>query len=344
MMLRVGLIGLGHWGPNIARSMEQTGRATVRWVCDLDEARLETATSRLPSARATSSIEEVLGDADVDAVAVSTPVNTHFDLVRKALEADKHVMVEKPMTRTGDQARQLVELAAQRERVLMVGHVFEYNASIRALKRLVDSGELGEIHYLSFVRTNLGPVRTDVNALWDLASHDISIMSYVLEQAPTDVTARGQAFLNSNVEDAVFATFSFPTGMLAHVNVSWLNPRKVRQITVVGDKKMAVWDDLSMQRPIQIYDRHIEGGQTEHGRLTDTFLEYKTTVVDGGVYIPSIRLNQPLLAECEHFLDCVENDKTPQSDGMSGLRVVLALEAATESMARGSAVQPIPAP
>ena len=192
-------------------------------------------------------------------MAISTPVPTHFALASQALGAGKHVLVEKPMTATSREGRELVDLAESAGRILMVGHVFEYNASIRALKELIEGGELGDVQYMSFTRTNLGPVRTDVNALWDLASHDISIMSYIMASPPRDVTARGQACLNANVEDAVFATFSFEAGPLAHVNVSWLNPRKVRQITVVGNKKMAVWDDLEMQRPIQIYDRHVEG-------------------------------------------------------------------------------------
>lgn len=336
-MVTIGLVGVGHWGPNIVRSFELTGRATVKRVCDLDAARLTRIATKHPHIETTQDLGQILGDPEIDAVAVSTPVKTHFELVRQALAAGKHVMVEKPITSTSDEARQLIGCAQEAGKILMVGHVFEYNASIRALKRLVDSGELGDVHYMYFERTNLGPVRTDVNALWDLASHDISIMSYVMGRPPSDVTARGQSYLNESIEDAVFATFAFDQGPLAHVNVSWLNPRKVRQITVVGSKKMAVWDDLELQRPIQIYDRHVEGGLD-----ADTYLAYKTTVIDGGVYIPNIKLNQPLQAECEHFLDCIEKGEQPQSDGASGLAVVLALEAATRSMAEGSARQTIP--
>lgn len=336
-MIEVGLVGAGHWGPNLARSLELTGRAAVRWICELDEHRLARLADKQPRAKTSRRLDELLEDEAVSAIAVSTPVSTHFELARRALEADKHVLVEKPMTRTSSEAYELIRLAEERQRILMVGHVFVYNASIWALKRMIDSGDLGEVYYLSFVRTNLGPVRTDVNALWDLASHDISIMSYLFESSPSDVTARGQAYLNSGVEDAVFATFSFPDGRLAHVDASWLNPRKVRRLTVVADKKMAVWDDLELQRPIQIYDGHVE----EPAEITDTFVEHKTRVVDGGVYIPSIRLNQPLQAECEHFLDCIDNARRPRSDGYDGLRVVLALEAATASMRNGSIVTPI---
>lgn len=332
-MLSIALVGVGQWGPNIARSFELTGRAAIRWVCDLDVEKGQRVAERLPGARATRDLADVLNDDEVQAVAISTPVNSHFELTRRALQARKHVLVEKPITPTSREARELIRLAADNRCTLMVGHVFEYNASIQALKQLLTSGELGTIHYLSFVRTNLGPVRTDVNALWDLASHDISIMSFFFGHGPVDVTARGQAYLNANIEDAVFATFTLPGNILAHVNVSWLNPHKVRRITVVGSRKMAVWDDLDLQRPIQIFDRHVELPE-----FADTYFEFKTTVVDGGIYIPSVKLNQPLQSECAHFIECIEEGRVPQSDGENGLRVILALEAATRSMHNGSAL------
>lgn len=337
-MIQVGLVGVGHWGPNIIKSFELTRRAQVSRVCDLDEKALSRVAALQPKAVTTRDLDELLRDESLQALAVATPVPTHFSIAKRALEAGKHLLLEKPLTSTSDQARELIRIADANERVLMVGHVFEYNATIRALKGFVDSGELGRIQYMSFSRTNLGPVRTDVNALWDLASHDISIMTYLLGSQPTEVTARGQAWLNAEIEDAVFATFSMPGGVLSHVNVSWLNPRKIRRITVVGDKKMAVWDDLDMQRPIQVFDRHVELPQ-----FANSYLDYKTAVVDGGIYIPSIRLNQPLQAECEHFLDCIESGSRPQSDGKNGLRVVLALEAATASMKNASVLTPIPA-
>ncbi len=335
-MIQIGLIGAGHWGPNIVRSFELTGRAKVPWICDVKRELLSKIATRHPSSRTTTNLEDLLRDPALHAIAVSTPVSTHFDLAGRALAAGKHVLVEKPITANSREARELLKLAEKAGRTLMVGHVFEYNATVRTLKKLIDSGELGRIQYMSFVRTNLGPVRTDVNALWDLASHDVSIMSYFLGRQPTDVTARGQSYLNQAIEDAVFATFSFPGGVLAHVNASWLNPQKVRQITIVGDKKMAVWDDLELQHPIQIFDRHVEIPD-----VAETYLEYKTAVVDGGVYLPNVKLNQPLQAECEHFLDCIEKNQRPQSDGRSGLSVVLALEAASRSMLEGSRVTPI---
>jgi predicted dehydrogenase len=338
--ISVGIIGAGYWGPHIARSFELTGRASVRWLCDRDRERLATVRAGYPEARATTEAEELLTDPALDAVAISTPATTHYALARRALEAGKHVLVEKPFTATSAEAKALLRLHRERssvlgqQSVLMVGHVFEYNATVRALKEIIASGALGSVYYLHFERTNLGPVRTDVNALWDLATHDVSIMCYLLDRAPREVTCRGESFLNPGIEDAVFGTFAFDGGTLAHVHASWLNPRKIRQITVVGSKKMALWDDLDLRTPIQLYDKHV----VDPVDLPDTYVAYKTQVVDGGVSSPVVRLNQPLRAECEHFLDCIEHGRRPQSDALSGLRVVLAAEAAAASMRNGSAV------
>ena len=326
-MIRVGLIGAGHWGPNIARCFELSGNVELRWLCDLDSSRLERIAAKYPRASSARDVQTVLDDDDVEAVAISTPAATHYEIARKALLAGKHVLVEKPITTDSQQALELIRLAKQQQRILMVGHVFEYNSTVRALKDLIDSGELGEIYYLNFERTNLGPVRTDVNALWDLASHDVSIMCYLLGRAPTEVTARGRAFLNGGIEDTVFATFDFGT-TLAHLHSSWLNPRKVREITAVGGKKMAVWNDLDVQHPIRIYDKRI----VDPEGLSDSYHAYKTAVVDGGVHIPHTECNQPLQAECDHFIECIEHGVRPLSDGYAGLRVLSALEAATTSM------------
>jgi predicted dehydrogenase len=339
-MIQVGLVGAGYWGPNIAKSFELTGRAQIRWLCDLDAARLARLGEKYISARTTLELAEVLQDGSVDAIAISTPASTHFALASRALEAGKHVLVEKPITETSGQAAQLIRLARETGKILMVGHVFEYNATIHALKELITSGELGEVYYLNFERTNLGPVRTDVNALLDLASHDISIMIHLLDACPVEVTARGRAFLNPGVEDAVFSTFTFASGALAHVHASWLNPQKVRRITVIGSRKMAIWNDLDLKAPIQIFDKRI----AEPADIPDTFIGYKTVPVEGNTTIPKIPLNQPLLSECEHFLDCVELGAEPRSGGASGLRVVAALEAAARSMANGSIVTPIELP
>jgi predicted dehydrogenase len=343
MRIQIGIIGLGYWGPHIARSLELTGRATVRRLCDLNAERLETLRAGHPEATLTTDPEDVFGDPEIEAVVVSTPATTHFALTRRALETGKHVLVEKPFTATSAEARELLRLHDPGSVVLMVGHVFEYNATIRALRELIASGELGDIYYLNFERTNLGPVRTDVNALWDLATHDVSIMCFLLDQVPDNVTCRGQSFLNAGIEDTIFSTFTFESGTLAHVHASWLNPRKVRQITVVGSKKMAVWDDLDLRYPVQVYDKHV----ADPVDVPDTYVAYKTQVVDGGVFSPAVELNQPLKSECDHFLDCIVRQRAgggpvrPRSDGHSGLQVVLAAEAAIASMRNGSAVMPV---
>jgi len=339
-MLQIGLIGTGYWGPNLARSIESTNKASIRWLCDLDSERLAALSAKYPLARTTRDYEEILADENLDGVAISTPATTHFAIANRAIEAKKHVLVEKPMTENSEQAIRLIQNALKQKVVLMVGHVFEYNSTVRALKQLIVSGELGSIYYINFERTNLGPVRTDVNALVDLASHDVSIMCFLLDSTPQDVTARGQAFLNAGVEDAVFTTFTFPQGTIAHVHASWLNPRKVRRITVVGSRKMAIWDDLDLKNPIQIFDKRID----LPGEIPDTYMAYKTIVVEGNTFTPKIQLNQPLLAECEHFIDCIENKGNPLSDGYSGLRVVLSLEAAMKSMANHSRIVTIEIP
>ena len=332
--ITVGVIGAGYWGPHVARSFVLTGRASVRWLCDRDAARLAAVRVGYPDAKVTGDAEELFADPGLDAVAISTPATTHFALTRRALEAGKHVLVEKPFTAASAEAKELLRLHRGRSAVLMVGHVFEYNATVRALKRIIESGELGSIYYLHFERTNLGPVRTDVNALWDLATHDVSIMCYLLDRVPREVTCRGESFLNRGIEDAIFGTFGFDGGTLENVHASWLNPRKIRQITAVGSKKMALWDDLDLRTPIQIYDKHV----ADPTDLPDTYVAYKTQVVDGGASTPAVRLNQPLQAECEHFLDCIAHGRQPQSDASSGLRVVLAAEAAAASMRNGSAL------
>jgi predicted dehydrogenase len=332
-MIKIGQIGAGYWGPNVANSFKSTGRADVTWICDLNPESCDAFKKRHPNIKTTERFADVLEDASVDAVAVVTPTNTHFEIAKAALEAGKHVLVEKPITTIVAEAAELVELAAKKNLILMVGHVFQYNASILALKELIANGELGAINYLNFVRTNLGPVRTDVNALWDLVSHDAYIMTDLLGAEPVAVSALGQAYLNDTVEDVIFATFTFAGGAMAHVHASWLNPRKTRQITAIGAKKMVLWDDLNTDQPIQIYDKRVE--QPSIDQLEGTYLEYKTMVVDGGTTTPNIELNQPLQSECEHFLDCVETGAAPRSDGSNGMAVVRALKAAEKSMENG---------
>jgi predicted dehydrogenase len=332
-MIDVALIGTGYWGPNVANSFVATEKARVAGLCDLDPARLAAFSQRYPQAKATNRLADILEDKSITAVAVATPTNTHFAIAKAALEAGKHVLVEKPLTLTSVESLELGALADKVGRVLMVGHIFLYNNTIRALKDLVDKGELGDIHAMSFVRTNLGPVRTDVNALWDLTSHDISIMSYLMGAEPVSVSAVGQSFLNKGVEDVTFATFTFPNGALANVHASWLNPQKVRTLTITGSQKMAVWNDLELKEPVLVYDKRVDLPSAQE--LKGDFMEYKTLCVDGGHTSVPVKLNRPLQSECEHFLDCITNGTRPLTDAANGAAVVRALEAATRSIAQG---------
>jgi predicted dehydrogenase len=342
MMVRVALVGTGYWGPNLANSIERTGKSVLHWLCDVNPTNLDALAHRYPQAKATTDIEVVLADSAVDAVLVSTPTATHYALGRQVLEAGKHALIEKPLTTNSREAAELVHLAEERRRVLMVGHVFEYNPAIGVLADLIKSGELGEIYYMSFERTNLGPVRTDVSALWDLATHDAAIMCYFMSAAPISVTAKGQCYLNPGIDDVVFATFIFDHGVAAHVHASWLNPNKVRQVTVVGSRKMAVCDDLDLRQPVRLYDKHI--GLPAVSEITGSFLQHKKLVVDSGTIIPVVQTKEPLLSEVDDFFDCIVSGKRPRADGVSGWQVVTLLEAASESMAHGSIVVPVRAP
>jgi len=334
VMLQAGLIGTGYWGPNLASSIERTGRGVVRWLCDTNPNNLAALARRYPQAKTSSSLDELLGDPDLDVVFIATPTATHHNLGKRVLEARKHVLIEKPMTTNSSEAAELVRLAEERSRILMIGHVFEYNSAIRVVDDLIKSGELGDIYYMNFERTNLGPVRTDVSALWDLATHDASIMCDFMNGQPISVTAKGQCYLNAGIDDVVFATFVFDGGVAAHVHASWLNPSKLRQVTVVGSKKMVVCDDLDLRHPVRLYDKRVSTLPLDD--ITGSFLQHKTLVVDSGAVIPVVQTQEPLLAEVNHFFDCIISGQRPRSDGVSGFRVVRLMEAAAESISRDS--------
>jgi predicted dehydrogenase len=283
---------VNYWGANLATSFEATRTAEIAWICDVEEARAKQLAAHRPMARTATRVDDVLDDPSVSAVAISTPTSTHYMLAKRALAAGKHVLVEKPITVSVAQASDLVEAARQSCHTLMVGHVFEYNSTLAAVKEIIRSGELGELYYFNFERTNLGPVRTDVNALWDLASHDVSIMCDLVDACPVDVTASGQAFLNRGIEDVVFATFSFANSVKAHVHASWLNPRKVRQMAVIGKRKMLVWDDLDLQMPVRVFNKRVD--VVESNSIRGDFLEHKMRIVDYGISIPHLPINRPL--------------------------------------------------
>ncbi len=328
-MVNVGVIGCGHWGPNHVRIFSHLARSRAVMAADLDEQRLKAIKQTFLNIRTTKRYQDILEDPDIDAVCVAAPTQCHFSITQEALRAGKHVLCEKPLAETAEKCRILRDLAQEQDRVLMVGHIFIFNRGIRQLKTYIDSGEIGRVHYAYALRTNLGPFRYDVNALWDLAPHDIAIFNYLFDHRPVNVSGRGQRCLGTAQEDLAFATLQYPEQVMVHVHVSWLDPKKVRQITIVGDKKMATWDDLDPAGPIKLYDKHVEKTETYY----ETYGEFQLLSREGSVLIPHIGMNEPLKEQAEYFLDCVEHRKDPLfANAQKGLEVVETLEAVQRSM------------
>ncbi len=327
--IQVGLVGYGYWGPNLARNFHQLPDASLAAVADVDEKRLAEA-ARLYHARTHADYRALLADAAIDAVAIASPARLHYEMVCAALEAEKHVLVEKPLAMSSSEARQLIALAERQGRVLMVGHTFEHNPAVWKIRELVEGRAIGQLYYIYANRVNLGRVQQDINALWSIAPHDISILLYVLGAMPLEVSARGARYLNAGVEDVVFATLTFPDQVLAHVHASWLDPSKTRRMTVVGSEKMIIYDDVDSEAKLRIYDK----GVYRHG---SAFGEAQLKVHSGDIHIPKIDMSEPLRNECVHFLECVREGKRPRTDGENGLRVIRVLEAAQESLAQNGA-------
>lgn len=326
--LRIAQIGYGYWGPNLARNFYQLPDVELALVVDANTETLRRVRTLYPC-RTAPSADDALADPLIDAVAIATPARSHFALVQQALLAGKHVFVEKPLAMSTAEARTLVDLAAARRRVLMVGHVFEYNPAVRYIKEMIGAGELGDIYYLYSRRVNLGRVQSDVNALWSIAPHDISIALYLLDQLPEAVSCHGASCLNGEVEDVIFLTLHFPGNVLCHIHVSWLDPSKVREMTVVGSRKMVVYDDVSAEGKVRLYDKGVyRKGDPIYG-------EFQYKLHSGDILIPRIDMQEPLMLECAHFVSCIRNRQTPQTDGVNGLRVVSVLEAAQRSLAAG---------
>lgn len=333
-MLRVGVIGYGYWGPNLVRNFQESDVSCVTMVSDLDEARLDLVRTRYPSVRTTVEHRALITSDSVDAVVIATPVHTHFDLAMSALKAGKHAFVEKPLTQTSDQARELIAEAQARGLVLLVDHTFVYTGAVRKLRELVTSGELGDIYYYDSKRVNLGLFQPDVNVIWDLAVHDLAIMAYVFQQQPIAVSATGISHVRGKPANVAYLSVYFETQMMAHVNVSWLSPVKLRQTLVGGDRKMVVYDDLEPSEKIKVYDKGIE--LTSRESIYETLVGYRT----GDMWAPKLDATEALSREARHFVDCVENGVAPESGGEAGLYVVRILEAATTSMeGRGAPVE-----
>jgi predicted dehydrogenase len=331
-LVRIGVVGLNYWGPNLARNVDQLAGAQLAWCCDLNEKVLTKARAVFPEAAATADLDEVLADPSVDAVIVATSVPTHYELGRRVLEAGKHAFIEKPMALRAADAEDLVRVAKERGRLLMVGHLLEYHPAVRKVKQLLDEGELGRIFYVYANRLNLGKVRPDENALWSLGPHDISVINFLTGEEPEEVSARGECYLQPGVEDVVFGYIKFPSGMTGHLHVSWLDPHKSRRITVVGSEKMAVFDDMDADRKVTIYDKGAVVPQYQ------SYGEY-VTLRFGDIHIPRISNDEPLKLEVEHFVECVRTGARPLSDGRDGLNVVRVLEAMERSLRNGG--QPV---
>jgi predicted dehydrogenase len=330
-MIEIAVVGAGHWGPNLIRNFHSGITSRVRWVVDSDAKRLEGVRARFPDVQVSSDLAQVLGDKSVTACVVSTPTSTHYTLTKAALEAGKHVLVEKPITSEGAHGDELVALAAKAGRTLMVGHVFLFNPAVQRVRKYLEAGDLGRLHYVSMVRTNLGPIRMDVNAAWDLASHDISIANYWLNDTPKAVSATGASWINDGVEDAVFATLKYGGGVLVNLHASWLNPRKARDITVVGDKRMLTFDDMNTLEPIRVYDKQVTEARTKPAFI-DTYASFRSSVREGDITIPKVAMGEPLKAECDHFLECVAQSKAPLTGGKEAVAVVRTLEAMSKSI------------
>ena len=334
-MTQIALVGIGGWGKNLARNYHQIPECSLKYICDLDHNKLEQLRVQLPGSIPTTCFDDLLADSAVQAIVIATTASTHYALCKAALQAGKDVYVEKPFVLAVSQAEELIKIAEQAGRILMVGHLLEYHPVINRLKQMIDSKELGDIYYIYNQRVNLGTVRNDENAMWNFAPHDISSILYLLGEEPTDVAARGQSYLQRGIEDVVFMTLNFRGRLMAHIHVSWLDPHKIRKITVVGSKRMAVFDDLESTEKLKIYDKSAEQN-TDY----NTFAEY-ITLRFGDVTIPHLKVEEPLRLECQHFLKCIRERKQPRSEGKDGLRVVKVLEAAQRSLQKNGIPIPI---
>ena len=325
-MLRVGIVGLGYWGSNIARNLDALPGCELAWCCDTDGERRERLRASFPRARFTADLGEMLADESVDAVAVATPVPTHAALAELVLAADRHCFVEKPLACDVTSAQRLVGLAGERERVLMVGHLLAYHPALAALRTLCDAGELGQLRYVYSQRLNLGRLRADENALWSLGAHDVSAILALTGELPAQVSARGESYVRDGVEDVVFAHLGFAGGLAAHIHVSWLDPRKERRLTVVGSQRMATFDDMEPERTLTVYDKGFDPDAAASGDYVARAGEQRS---------PAISRREPLRIELEHFLGCVRGEAAPRTGGAEGLRVVQVLEALQESLDAG---------
>ncbi|MFQ5511652.1 MAG: Gfo/Idh/MocA family protein [Candidatus Krumholzibacteriia bacterium] len=334
--LGIGVIGCGYWGPNLIRNFNQISSSRVIVGSDLSEERLGHMKNLYPHLRTTRDYKELLANDDIHAIAIATPPRSHFEIAMDCLEAGKHVFVEKPLATATNQCEALIATARKNNLTLMVGHTFVYTAAVNKIKEVIESGELGDVYYINTTRVNLGIFQDDINVVWDLAPHDVSIMNYILDSMPEEVTAQGHGYIRNEVEDVAFLTIKYPGSVMAHIHVSWLNPNKLRSTTVVGSKKMLVYDDISSLEKIRIYDK----GVTVQPHY-DTFGEFQLSYRFGDIFIPKLDDSEPLKIACQHFTDCIREGRTPRSSAEHGLDVVRVIEASDESLALGGAAIPL---
>jgi predicted dehydrogenase len=333
-MINIGIVGYGYWGPNLVRNFAETPGATVAAVADLDTSKLELVRRRFPAVKTTTNFQDLLADASIDAIAVATPVSTHFEIGMAALRAGKHLWLEKPMAETSYQAHKLVDEAERRGRVLIVDHTFIYTGAVRKMGEIIKSGDLGRVYYYDSIRVNLGLFQRDVSVISDLAVHDFSILDYLLGEHPAAVSASGINHFPGTPENLAYITLFYDSGTIAHANVSWLAPVKVRQILLGGSKKMITYDDLEPSEKIKVYDKGVSFTDDPQ-QIQEMRVGYRT----GDMWAPKLAVTEALRVEGEHFVDCIEHSKTPETDGRLGLRVVELIEAATSSMrGRGETV------
>jgi predicted dehydrogenase len=335
-VITVGVIGYGYWGPNLVRNFADQPHSRVGHVADLNAGRLAEVARRYPGTRTSTDYRDLLADTSVDAVVIATPVYTHFDLGMAALQAGKHLLIEKPMASSGSQARTLIDEAARRRRVLMVDHTFVYTSAVAKMRELTLAGELGEIYYYDSVRINLGLFQHDVNVLWDLAVHDLSIMDFVLGRSATAVSATGLAHVPGRPENIAYMTMFFDGPLIAHVHANWLSPVKVRRTLLGGSRRMLLFDDLEASEKIKVYDRGISLNPSPEN-VYQMLVGYRS----GDMYAPHLALTEALNTEARHFIDCISSGSAPLTDGQAGLRVVRLLEAASDSMANQGRLVPL---
>ena len=326
-MIKIGVVGCGYWGPNLVRNFYSLSESKVVKICDLKRERLTHMKSLYPGIQTTTKYEDLLADKNIDAVCIATPTPLHFELSRKALLAGKHILVEKPLADSSKKAMDLIDIANKRKLILMVGHTFLYNPAVNKIKEILSTGDLGRIYYINMERLNLGLFQKDINVVWDLAPHDISVVKYITNKKPISVSAYGKASVYKPVEDMAMIILRFAGGLLAHMRISWIDPHKVRQVVIVGSKKMLVYDDIKPVDKITIYDKGVKAP-----RHYDSFEEFKFAYRYGDVTIPPVENTEPLKLECLHFLDCVKNRKRPISDGENGLWVIKVVEAIQSSL------------